>query len=311
VLFRSDARGRVHFVALCTDGCPIPGAFTCLADPGPVITLTGTHGGPFDRGALPANARLDARAATFLSSPTDLYPLDLAGGNGICLAGGAVRGQFDRGLSWEAMHGMNNAAVRFETGNTTIDGVRIDDVTDGIRPVEGPFVIRAAWMSYVRDDCVEDDHLHGGLIEDSLLDGCYVAVSERPSPAIVRSGFDGRGEVLTVRDSLIRLEPMPGPRDGAPSDLGNGQFFKWDSLATSLSLHDNVFLAEQVGEGGADTMGIPDSLVDCSDNVMVWLGPGAYPAALPRCFTVRRDRTIWDDAVTAWKVRHPGVGGGR
>ena len=104
---------------------------------------------------------------------------------------------------------------------------------------------------------------------------------------------------------------MPGPRDGTPSDLGHGQFFKWDPLATQLALFGNVFLAEQVGQGGADTMGVPDSLVDCADNVMVWLGPGRYPAPLPACFTVTHDRSVWDDAVFRWKLRHPYVGHAR
>ena len=304
----SQPPGRTPFVALCSEGCSIPTPFACLTEPGPLIRLSGTHGKPYAGGALPGDARLDVRSATFLASPANRYPLDLAGGNGICLAGGVVQGEYDRSLSWAAMHEINNAGIRFENASTTIDGIRIDDVTDGIRPVAGPFTIRAAWLSYIRDDCIEDDHVQGGVIEDSLLDGCYVAVSERPSPAIERSGFDGRGELLTIRDSLIRLQPMPGPRDGGPVALGHGQFFKWDALATTLALHDNVFLAEQVGEGGPDTMGMPPSLVDCANNVMVWLGEGPYPAPLPRCFTVRRDRTIWDDAVAAWKLRHPEVG---
>src|SRR5207249_8516892 len=88
-----------------------------------------------------------------------------------------------------------------------------------------------AWLTYVRDDCVENDHVQPGLIDDSLFDGCYVGISERPSTAIIASGYDGRNDLLTVRQSLIRLQPMPGPRGGLPTDFGNGQFFKWSDLA--------------------------------------------------------------------------------
>ena len=57
-------------------------------------------------------------------------------------------------------------------------------------------------------------------------------------------------------------------------------------------------------KGGASTMGIPSSLVGCSNNVMVWLGQGPYPAPLPACFTVTTDRSVWDAAVATWKLRH-------
>ena len=38
------------------------------------------------------------------------------------------------------------------------------------------------------------------------------------------------------------------------------------------------------------------------------LGPGNYPAPLPTCFTVTKDRSVWDAAVADWKRRHPAVG---
>src|SRR5205823_5146526 len=152
--------------------------------------------------------RIDARAVTFLASSSTHYPISLDGGADICLAGGTVRGQYDRRLDWATMHDMNNAGAAFASP-TTVDGIRVDDVTDGLRPRGiGPFTIRNAWLSYIRDDCVEDDHVEGGLIDDSLFDGCYVAISERPSSAI---GGQGGGQLLTIRRSLLRLEPMPGP----------------------------------------------------------------------------------------------------
>ena len=277
---------------------------TCLDGSGPLIPLTGTWSMSYTNGSLLDGTRLDARQATFLPSPTNTYPLNLAGGSGICVAGGALLGQFDRTLSWDDMHTLNNAAIRFENPDTHVEYVRIDNVTDGIRPVAGPFTVRGAWLTYVRDDCVENDHVQPGVIDDSLFDGCYVAISERPSPAIAASGYDGRGQLLTVQNSLIRLRPMPGPRGGLPTDLGNGEFFKWSDLATNLELDNNVFMAEQVSQDGADMMGVPSSLVACSNNVMVWLGDGPYPAPLPPCFTVTKDRSVWDTAAASWLTRH-------
>jgi hypothetical protein len=129
------------------------------------------------------------------------------------------------------------------------------------------------------------------------------------------NGANGAGRVLRIRNSLVRLEPMPGPDGGSADGLGHGGFFKWHlwndpaaSLSPQLALHGNVFMAERVGQVGAERMGVPPGqLVSCSDNVMVWLGPGPYPAPLPPCFTVTTHRRVWDDAVADWESRHPAM----
>jgi len=285
----------------CT--CPGPSPFACITQQtGPMITLSGITASDYRNQGLAPATRIDATRAVFVSGPDNRYPINLGGGNGACLAGGVVFGQYGRRQSWEAMHDMNNAGVAFDTPGFLLEGVRVDNVTDGVRVQEGTFTLRDAWLSYVRDDCVENDHLHAGLIEDVLFDGCYVGVSERPTDG---AGYDGRAEVLTVRKALIRLEPMPRPADGSDG-LGHGGFFKWDTLATSLALHDNVFMAEQ--DGATGTLAMPDGLTSCSNNVMVWLGAGPFPKPLPSCFTITTDRAVWDAAVAAWKARHPHVG---
>jgi hypothetical protein len=159
--------------------------------------------------------------------------------------------------------------------------------------------------------------MRGGLVDDSLLDGCYVAFSARPSQPIIDSGWDGHDKLWTIQNTLIRLQPMPLPSGGTsnPDGLGHGGFFKWhlwdnqaSSLSPKLALHDNVFMAERVGEVNPDRMGIPPGqLQSCSNNVMVWLGAGPFPATLPSCFTVTTDRGVWDRAVADWERRHPQV----
>jgi hypothetical protein len=303
-----DGRDDAVCPGACQADCTCGGTvrFACLGGDGPLVSLAGTHTDDYRNKNLAAGARIDAREAIFIASPDNRYPINLGGGDGVCLAGGTVLGQYDRNLGWEAMHDINNAGVASENAALIADGVRIDNVTDGFRPTAEGFTIREAWLSYVRDDCVENDHLHGGLIEDSLFDGCYVGVSERPSADNLVD--DGRASLLSVRRSLIRLQAMPGPREGAPGSRGLGRFFKWSERATQLALHDNVFLSEQVGQDGPRGMGMPDTLVSCSNNVMVWLGGGDYPAPLPACFTVTTDRAVWDAAVRTWQAQHPHVG---
>jgi len=150
----------------------------------------------YTNGSLLDGTRLDARQATFLPSPTNMYPLNLAGGSGICVAGGALLGQFDRTLSWDDMHTLNNAAIRFENPDTHVEYVRIDNVTDGIRPVAGPFTVRGAWLTYVRDDCVENDHVQPGI---RFFNGHFYTHS-RTSPRISISRECG-----SAKDDLISV----------------------------------------------------------------------------------------------------------
>jgi hypothetical protein len=295
--------------------------FACLAS-GADVVLRGTFRESYYTRRLAPGTVIDARDATFVhcSQPDprqpcalNLYPVNLGpvAGAGACWAGGFVSGANRLDATWDEMHDPNNAGFSFENDRFTVDGVRIHNTGDGIRPRGGArgFVIKDVWLSHIRDDCVENDHLNGGLVDDSLFDGCFVGFSARRSDTTE----DGRANVWTIRDSLVRLEPMPGPPDGTAS--GHHGFFKWmdwgnaDSLSPRLALHGNVFMAEEPGHVDAERMGIPPGkLAACSDNVMVWLGSGPYPARLPSCFTVTTERTVWDDAVAAWIRRHTGGG---
>lgn len=273
-----------------------------------MLKASGTWGDRWVEYSLAEDTKIDARTFTALASPSNLYPVRFGGGNDLCLAGATVLGQYNRNYSWAQMHdNYNNAGVVSKNKFATIDGVRIDNVTDGYRPENGPFTIRQSWFTYVRDDCVENDHVFGGLIEDSLFEECYVGISERPTDPIIAEGFDGRNQLLTISKSLIGLVKMPGPRGGSSSDMGHGIMFKWSDYGTKLALHDNVFLAETASMSPS-SMGVPaNSLVSCSNNTMVWLGSGDYPVKLPSCFTITRDRSVWDRAVADWKARHPQV----
>ena len=74
-------------------------------------------------------------------------------------------------------------------------------------------VLRNAYISNIRDDCVEADYLSAGRIEDSLLDGCYAGISvdpvTRPSPK--------NPEPLVLDGVLMRLKPFPNS-PGRPAD---------------------------------------------------------------------------------------------
>lgn len=272
----------------------------------PAILLEGRRD-KYRNTAVAAGQTIDARKAVFEGS--ELYPVTLNSRSivaGAAFLGGRVQGTFDRGFGWSRMHDPNRAAFDFmNLSPFTVDGLRADNHGDGIRPRDGcdGFAIRNVHLSYIRDDGVENDHLFGGLVDDCLLDGCYVGFSARPSPRISN---DGRDKVWRIEHSLVRLQAMPGP-DKGPSP-GHGPFFKWDHDGRSprLALHGNVFRADRPPNHGS--LGIPEGkLQSAAENVMVWLGPGPFPEKLPEGFEVKtgdEGREIWDRAVADWKRRH-------
>jgi hypothetical protein len=110
--------------------------------------------------------------------------------------------------------------------------------------------------------------------------------------------------VWTIKNSLVRLQPMPRPYEDKGRIPGTAGFFKWDDHGPKLSLTGNVFRADQP----ANTVGLAipaGKLTHCAHNVMVWLGRGPYPARLPSCFRVTKDVHVWNKAVQRWKKGHP------
>ena len=130
-------------------------------------------------------------------------------------------------------------------------------------------------LSFIHDDCIENDQLYTGVVEDSLLDGCYVAFSARPSSG---DSVDGHENTETFRDNVVRLQPMPTVYKGrAP---GNGGFFKWDDKAhraPRLVVQDNVFRVDQ--RPNHQTLGLPDGL---QGPVLEQRGRLARQGSLPR-----------------------------
>jgi hypothetical protein len=248
---------------------------------------------------------VDARKATWVQVAD--WPVSIEGDASVCWHGGMVRGTYPDTMSWDAFH--STGAVGFANPNSQIEAVRIHNYGDGINVREGAsdFVIRGVHETYMHDDCVQNDFLYSGVIEDSLFDGCYVGLSARPTSSNTTS--DGRDNTVTLRNSLLRLQPMPTVYDGPTP--GHGGFFKWenhDGRSPKLDLQDNVFRVDQEPNGG--TLGLPDGYeVSCSGNTIVWLGEGDFPDAdswEEGCPDTRIVTTpsIWDDAVATWAASH-------
>jgi hypothetical protein len=265
---------------------------------GPVIRLEGVQDARFRERSLRAGTTIDAREATWYSGAVGNRAVNIGGGPGICWDGGTIIGEFPDSDSWDDMH--STTGLNVDDPDTTVLNVRLHNYGDALDMDDhaANFTIRNVWLSKIRDDCVENDQYNSGVLEDSLLDGCYTALSARRNSSDTTS--TGDGNLWTIRRNLIRLEPMPTVYKG--SAPGHARFWKWDKdgHGVDMALHDNIWRADQPPTHGDLTLPV-EYLRSCSNNVMVWLGSGPFPGHLPSsCFTITTDRSVWDDAVASW-----------
>jgi hypothetical protein len=305
--------------AAVSSGCdPPPPASDCLARRADRKTvLSGAFAEQFKDGvATHHDWTYDARAATSTAYPfNSRYPFSVGKPSApprVCWIGGKVVGQQSRGLTWGAMKQLyDGAGLRLASADWyLIDGLRVDNVEDGVDPrgKEGQYpaqadgmVIRNAYFKYVRDDCVENDDIAGGIVVDSLFDGCYTGISEQPDAE--QSAYAAPpGETLTLDHVLLRLEMMPGPYGtNDPSVRGHGQLFKWYEQSNRLDIKDSIFLVQTRPQGG--TANFPPGTT-ASNVTVVWLGSGPFPGSVPRGVTITTDRGVWDSARSRWLTRH-------
>ena len=274
----------------------------------------------YDVSSVPDGHTYDLRNVVAL---TDKYAFTIGadgGGRETCVVGGTAIGQQSRALNWRQMKDDHDGdGLRLE-GRTWMSsyGLRVDNWEDGFSPRppeldEGFtrtefFKLSNAYMTYIRDDCVENDVAMSGLVSDSLLDGCWIGFSARPG----RGGGERanpRG-LLRIEDVLVRLEPMPAiPEADEPENrVGHAQLFKWSDEAGRVAVRDSIFLVAQHSVNGPKSMRFPPG--SYRNVTLVWLGPGDYPQPLPSGVTVTRDPSAWDEARDRWLRRHGCPAGG-
>jgi hypothetical protein len=280
---------------------------------GRVSTVAGTVP-TFRRAKVPDRRTYDLRRARIVGYPTtNRYPLAFGkqdSGNATCVVGGTIAGRQSRELTWQVMKGkLDGDGLHFKSRGGVVDGIRVDNVEDGVGTIAGDpegILLRNAYMTYIRDDCIENDWIVGLIVKDSLLDGCFFGLSQRPAlgtgpraaPPAERTLLDG---------VLIRLQPMPFEAQKArcaADGLGTGGFFKWSPYSNRLVVRNSVLFAERVAALCGGPMDFPENAT--FENVtLVWLGPGDYPGRLPATgVTVTRDRQVWDEARAEWLERH-------
>ena len=229
-----------------------------------------------------------------------------------CFVGGALNGTADDNQTWEYYHANYNAACLLlaATDWMQVRDLRCDNVEDGLRPRETvdnannvSMYVSGTYFTRVRDDCLENDGVIGGVLYDNLWEQCNTGISERPSSAM-GSWTSPPGETLTLDHMLIGLYQTPHAEG-----VGENALFKWSSSASKLVIKCSVFKVDAVSLNGRDAMKIPDgTVIDDSacpnhPSTIVWLGQGGYPAATAGLH-VTTDVGVWDTAVAQWKCAH-------
>ena len=298
---------------------PLPiAAAPCVPQPGGAQSIRGRQMGVYDREHVAAGTVIDATGAQFLLPTTRHIVVHVAGGAGICWSGGEALGSFPPAASWNTIHETYGMVAgytnRFDAPAFTVENFTSFAYGKGVSLDAGgdrEWTLRNVHVVYGRDDCIENDWYNTGLIDSSFFDGCYDVMSSLEDPG--QTVPDGRANVVTIQNSLLRLQVMDGiyeVREAPPRHEG---FWKWSvTRGPQLRLSHNVFFADDssIGSNHADMYMAPPPgrLAECADNIMIWEGEGPFPERLPSCLTLAtgaRGLQVWDSVVALWKARHP------
>lgn len=266
----------------------------------------------------PREVTHDLSGVTSTAYPATVSPFAVGSarpGLRTCVVGGTVLGQADDAKPWHWYHDRFNAScLRIVSSDwMQVRGLRCDNVEDGIR-MRGPrdtaedaeIYVSGTYLSRIRDDCLENDHILGGLVQDSLWESCNTGISERPSSGRTRS--TPSSEVLVLDHVLIGLYATPHVQ-GGKTVMGANALFKWSAAGNRVVIRCSVFKVEAMSLNGPRAMAFPpgtvvdDSACPGNPSAVVWLGGGDYPASTAGIRVVT-DPAVWNNAVVAWKVAH-------
>jgi len=227
--------------------------------------------------------------------------------------GGVVEGFNSLKATWHDMKLHSPSGFNINATNAVVDGIRIHNTGDGIQLYHSQnFEVRNCWFSHIRDEPIENDGKRSGTMEDCLVDGCYVFYSATMGKTIT----DAPTNKMVIRNNIVSLQPMPGPYsksvpDGDPNVLGAGKLFKINDQSPLMYLYDNVFVLQKGCRNYGDVIEVAGTrLKESSGNKVIWLGDGAFEAAMPSGFTLvtgAKGKAMWDSLKADWIERHPKV----
>src|SRR5689334_2097076 len=213
----------------------------CLQTDLPVYDVPSDHDTPWPSSmlVLANGTTIDARGEVFDNTDRDAsgfgigvkYHAKPGTRDSLCMIGGTISTTLHHDdTAWSIWHRVT--ALTVEIDNFTVVGTQFVNNGDAIS-----FVGAENWRvvgvradgagrydgAYIHDDCVENDSMESGVIEDSKFDGCNTFLSSQ-------SSIDGSGNTVVVSGSLVRLQAYRNsynvPKYG---EYKHGGFFKWSN----------------------------------------------------------------------------------
>jgi hypothetical protein len=273
---------------------------TCLARPSvtvlpanPIAELTGSFP--------------DDHTFVALDQVNTLYwaverPVEVTTGFRPCWVGGIYIGTQSRDETWEAVKDVGGSAVRIRNpGGAYVAGFQADNHHDAFQfrstsptdaAVGDGWVFEHSYVTYNRDDVIENDDLTSGTVRDVLWDGTFVGFSA------ARDGSqpDQSHERIVFEDVLIRLQEMPSAQYG----MDHGHLLKWSPEAPRPVIRNSVFLIEDNSAGEWP----PGTVLE--NVTLVWdPSSGSAPSLEPMPgLTITTDMSVWENAKHRWLERH-------
>lgn len=240
------------------------------------------------------------------------------------LIGGVIEGTQPLGATWIQSKAANGGGITLNAMNSVIDGMRIHNIHDPFVPLQGNnFTIQNCWVSFSRDDAIENDGFAAGLVEDCLFEDTYCFYSARntrpDSGKQAEAPGGGRRSVVSFQNNLIGLGNLPGAnsagkvaKDSNAYIPGFGHFWKQgDPRNPKIVLVNNMFFIPKpypgCTPGRYDVM--PQGLKHAEGNIVIWMGEGEYPFR-HKGFKVLKGAegmAYWEKARADWIARHPKV----
>jgi hypothetical protein len=291
-----------HISGLVSAAAAAPSVTECLARSS-IDVLPASPTTQFVRDTFPADHTFDARAQMNTLYPSVDFPIDLgssSGGREACFLGGVFVGQQSRDLTWEDVKNIGGAAVQLrQKGGAVVNGIQVDNIEDGISlrsadpsdPNSGDgWVLKNSYMTYIRDDAIENDDMSAGKIFDVLFDGVFVGFSAD------RDGSqpDQSSERIVFDHALIRLQKMPTAQYG----LDHGFLLKWHSYAPRPVIRNSVFYVEDsaAGDWPAGTV--------IENSILIWNGEGTLSLGSMPGLRITTNLNVWRAARQDWLDRH-------
>jgi len=287
-----------------------------------VVTLSGTTSTPYSTsvaGGTTSNlygwystAVGESRANMGFTASTD--------GTDLCVVGGVVDGDIPFSWDWRQVHTFGGAGYTTAVGAgiAYLDNVRVDNVEDGWQPRERPYPtnrgvmhMTRAYMTAIRDDCIENDHFMPGTIEDSLFDGVFTFLSEQNQDSVTNTMGSDEDPHIYLKNVYVRLSQI-----NAPGSYTVGRWFKWMPRGATnhrLDITDSVFAVDRAPTNEKGKIQwhphchFPPGTTFHGKNYILWLGSGAYGGQKPSDVTFLEGQPAkdkWVQVRNDWLASH-------